>query len=62
MIRTRLITRGGISVLEYATLMIVVAATLVGMAVYAKRALMGKWRGVGDTFGHGGQYEPPDPP
>jgi len=33
-------------------------AALISMAVYTKRALSGKWRGVGDTFGHGRQYEP----
>ncbi|MDP3723311.1 MAG: hypothetical protein Q8R91_07435 [Candidatus Omnitrophota bacterium] len=35
----------------------ILAAALVGVAVYAKRALAGKWRQVGDTFGFGRQYE-----
>ena len=48
----------GQSVVEYAVLVAVVVAALVSMAVYTKRALSGKWRGVGDTFGHGRQYEP----
>jgi len=43
--------------LEYATLIVIVAAAMIGMAIYVKRALMGKWRSVGDTFGHGKQYE-----
>ena len=44
--------------LEYATLVVIVAAAMIGMAIYVKRALMGKWRSVGDTFGHGKQYGP----
>ena len=56
---THLLTRRGAFSLEYAVLIVVVAAAMVGMAIYMKRALMGKWRSVGDTFGHGKQYEPP---
>ena len=48
----------GQSAVEYAVLVAIVVAALVGMAVYTKRALCGKWRDVGDTFGHGRQYEP----
>ncbi len=51
--------RAGSFSLEYATLVVIVAATMIGMAIYIKRALMGKWRGVGDVFGHGKQYEAP---
>ena len=43
--------------LEYATLMIILAAAMIGMAIYVKRALSGRWRSVGDTFGQGRQYE-----
>lgn len=50
--------RRGFSSLEYVVLAAVVAAALTSLAVYTKRALMGKWRTVGDTFGHGRQYEP----
>ncbi len=46
------------SVLEYAVLVAVIVATLIGMAVYFKRALSGKWREVGDSFGFGRQYQP----
>ena len=49
---------GGQSVIEYAVLIAVVVAALAAMAVYTKRALNGRWRGVGDAFGHGRQYEP----
>ena len=49
--------RNGSFSLEYATLVIVVAAAMIGMAVYVRRALSGRWRAVGDTFGQGRQYE-----
>ena len=48
--------RGSFS-LEHATLIVVVAAAMIGMAVYVKRALSGRWRSVGDAFGYGKQYE-----
>ena len=51
-------SRSGQSVIEYAVLIAVVAAAIIGMSVYSKRALMGKWRSVGDAFGSGRQYEP----
>ena len=44
--------------IEYAVLIAVVVAALIGMGLYAKRSLMGKWRGAGDAFGFGQQYEP----
>lgn len=50
--------RRGQTALEYAVLIAVVVAALVGMSIYVKRSLSGKWREVGDTFGHGRQYEP----
>ena len=46
------------SALEYAVLVAIIAAALVGMSVYLKRALSGKWRDVGDGFGFGRQYQP----
>ena len=49
-------TRGQ-SAIEYAVLIAVTVAALAGMSVYMKRALNGKWRQVGDTFGFGRQYE-----
>ena len=51
------VTRGQ-SILEYAVCMAVIAAMLLGMAVYVKRALCGRWRQVGDVFGSGRQFEP----
>ena len=48
--------RGNLSI-EYAALMAIVVAMLVAMSVYSMRALCGRWRQVGDTFGYGRQYE-----
>ncbi len=50
-------TRGQ-SVFEYAVCVAVIAAMLLGMAVYVKRGLCGRWRQVGDVFGYGRQFEP----
>ena len=50
--------RAGNFSIEYAFLIAVIAAAMVAMGVYMKRALSGRWRGVGDTFGFGRQYEP----
>lgn len=38
--------------------MAVLIAALIGLSVYVMRALCGRWRQVGDTFGHGRQFEP----
>ena len=48
----------GQGMIEYAVLIAVVTAALLGMSVYTKRALAGKWKAVGDAFGYGRQYEP----
>lgn len=50
--------RRGSAVLEYAALIVVVVAGMLSMAIVMKRSLAGQWRGVGDSFGHGRQYEP----
>jgi Flp pilus assembly pilin Flp len=57
--RRWLIGRRGSFALEYAVVIVIVAAAVTAMAVYVKRALQGKWRQVGDTFGQGRQYEIP---
>ena len=49
--------RGSVTI-EHAVLIAVLVAAGVGMSVYFKRALCGRWRQVGDTFGYGKQYEP----
>jgi Flp pilus assembly pilin Flp len=43
---------------EYALLMLIIMVALVSMAIYFKRAISGRMREVGDTFGHGRQYDP----
>ena len=43
--------------IEYAVLMAVAMAGLVGMAVYVKGGIAGRWREAGDVFGHGKQYD-----
>lgn len=48
----------GFSAIEYAFLIAIVVAGLIGMSVYTKRAIMGKWREAADTFGFGRQYDP----
>ena len=48
----------GQGALEYAALLAIVLAALLGMAVYMERSLCGRWRSVGDVFGSGRQYEP----
>ena len=52
-----LLSRGQAAI-EYAVLTAIVVAALIAMSGYTKRALSGKWRLVGDTFGYGRQYEP----
>jgi len=49
--------RGSFSI-EYAALIAVVVAALIGMSVYLQRALSGRWRAVGDVFGYGKQQGP----
>lgn len=48
----------GFLALEQALLIAAVAAALIAMSVYIKRAISGKYRDVGDSFGLGRQYEP----
>lgn len=50
--------RRAFTTLEYAVLIAIVVAGLIGMSVYIKRALSGKWRDAADSFGSGRQYEP----
>ena len=54
-------SRGGQTTLEYAAMVAIVAGALLAMSFYIKRALSGRWRAVGDTFGYGRQYEPNPP-
>jgi len=48
----------GMLSLEYAVFIVILIAALVAMAVYMRRAICGKMRESGDTFGYGRQYVP----
>lgn len=43
--------------MEYAVLLAVVVAALLGMQVFLKRAVSGNWKQAGDVFGFGRQTE-----
>lgn len=47
-----------ISTIEYSLILAVVIFAIVGMQVYFKRAICGRWRQAADTFGFGRQYDP----
>ena len=47
-----------ISVIEYSMLVAIVVAALLGMQIYLKRAISGRWRQAADTFGYGRIYAP----
>jgi len=49
-------TKNSYATLEYAVLIGILVAALVAMSTYTRRALSGRWREVGDTFGFGRQY------
>ena len=42
---------------EYCVLITVVVAALIGMQVYLKRAICGRWKSNADTFGFGRQFD-----
>lgn len=46
-----------VSVIEYSLIVAVVVAAILGMQIYTKRAISGRWRQAADVFGYGRQYE-----
>jgi len=48
------------SIIEYSLLLAVVVAAILGMQIYLKRAISGRWREAADTFGYGRQYDAPE--
>jgi len=48
------------SIIEYSLLLAVVVAAILGMQIYFKRAISGRWRQAADTFGYGRQYDAPE--
>ncbi len=57
MIKNRRRFINGISVIEYSLIVAVAVTALLGMSVYVKRAVCGRWRQAADTFGYGRQYD-----
>lgn len=55
--RHKCLHQRGFLTIEYAVFIAIIVAALIGMSVYIKRALGGKWRQAADTFGFGRQYE-----
>ena len=47
------------STIEYGLLIAIVAAALLGINIYLKRAVCGRFRQVADIFGFGRQYKGP---
>ena len=45
------------SIIEYSAVAAIVAMALIGMQIYVKRAVSGRWRQAADTFGYGRQYD-----
>jgi len=54
------INNRAVSVIEYSLIVAVVIAALLGMSIYFKRAISGRWRQAGDVFGYGRQYDAPE--
>jgi Flp pilus assembly pilin Flp len=48
----------GMTVIEYALLISAVSIALLGMGVFLRRAVSGKWKQSADVFGFGRQYDP----
>lgn len=49
-----------LSIIEYLLILTVITAALLGMQIYMKRAISGRWRQSADVFGHGRQYDAPE--
>ena len=51
-------SKRAISTVEYVILIAVIVAALLAMQFYLRRAVCGRIRSAGDTFGQGRQYQP----
>ena len=49
-----------ISLIEYCMIVAIVAGALVGIQIYLKRAICGRWRQTADVFGFGRQAQVTD--
>jgi Flp pilus assembly pilin Flp len=48
----------GLTVIEYTLLIVAVSAAFLGMGVFLRRAVSGRWKQSADIFGFGRQYSP----
>lgn len=51
-----MIKKKSFSIVEYVITLVVIVAALVGMSLYIKRAISGRWRQSADVIGFGRQY------
>jgi hypothetical protein len=50
-----------ISIIEYCAIIGIVVAALIGIEIYFKRAICGRWRQAADIFGFGRQARATNP-
>ena len=50
--------KNGVSTIEYVMMIVVLIAAMLVMQKYILRAMSGRWRNIGDSFGFGRQYDP----
>jgi Flp pilus assembly pilin Flp len=55
---SRIRYRSGVSLLEYAGLVAMVATALLAMFFVIQRGVSGNWKQSADVFGHGQVYQP----
>lgn len=55
--QTSLSRQKAMAIIEYSLLIAIVVAALLGMQIYLKRGVSGKWKESGDVFGFGRQYD-----
>ena len=53
-------TNKGLSVIEYLIMIMILTTAFFVFKDYLLRGLSGRWKGVGDQFGYGRQFEPTD--
>ncbi|MFP4473613.1 MAG: hypothetical protein ACLFPX_07120 [Candidatus Omnitrophota bacterium] len=58
MIFKRLASSKAATVLEYASLLVLLLVSILWFRPYILRAFHGQWKKAGDTYGHGRQYDP----
>lgn len=56
--KKRFFGRHGMSLLEYMAVLMFIIGIFAVFQDYIKRGFLGRWKTVGDSFGHGRQYDP----